>query len=165
MIWDGERDPKRRQVTRVLVSGPSHCEATHIFSWPYHFSACWSSTNCQHLFALVCSLSIKSHGMPLCSPPVLGALSYPVWEVDVQTLQLPHCGSWTSSTPFPKFPLGIHFQLPTVVAGLVRHPLLVTSHSWLTSSLLCFFLYLLNKLFALELLLQGLLLGGSKLRQ
>lgn len=97
--------------------------------------------------------------------PVLGALSYPLWEVDVQTLQLPHCGSWTSSTPFPKFPLGIHFQLPTVVAGLIRHPLLVTSHSWLTSSLLCFFLYLLNKLFALELLLQGLLLGGSKLRQ
>ena len=107
------------QVTRVLVSGPSHCEATHIFSWPYHFSACWSSSNCQHLLALVCSLSIKSHGRPLCSPPVLGALSYPLWEVDVQTLQLPHCGSWTSSTPFPKFPLGIHFQLPTVVAWFI----------------------------------------------
>ena len=132
------------QVTRVLISGPSHCDATHIFSWPYHFSACWSSSNCQHLLALVCSLSIKSHGRPLCSPPVLGALNYPLWEVDVQTLQLPHCESGTSSTPFPKFSLGIHFQLPTVVAGLITHPLQVTSLSWLTSSLLYFFLYLLK---------------------
>ena len=144
-MWNGTvRDPKR------MSGNPSSDQ------WP---KPLWCHTHIQSALSLQCTLvKLQLPASSCCGfqsfykepwkatllTPVLGALSYPLWEVDVQTLQLHHCESGTNSTPFPKFSLGIHFQLPTVIAGLVTHPLLVTSVSWLTSSLLCFFLYLLN---------------------
>ena len=87
------------QATRVLilalpiVSYPSHCDATHTCSGPYHFSALWPSSNCQPLLPLLCSLSLKSHGRPLCPHPVPAALNHWLWGVGIQTLQLPRCVS------------------------------------------------------------------------
>lgn len=160
------------QATRVLIlalpiiSCPSHCDAKHRCSGPYHFSSLWPSSNCQPLLPLVCSLSLKSHGRPLCPHPVPAALNHWLWGGGIHTLQLPRYVSGIILRcvfhSISRISSGIHLWLPTVAAGQITRPLLA-AFSFLAHFLLTlFFLYLLKKTICTWTLVAGSASGGTK---